>query len=88
MGASKNDLIEDSFFNNNYIDGGENSCGSFETEEAIKRCYTARKPNKPPFIPFITLSDEEQESWDYMKLTNEEKEIKENEFLKQYGINF
>ena len=88
MGASKNDLIEDSFFNNHYANDGENACGSFETEEAIKRCYTARKPNKPPFIPFITLSDEEQESWDYMKLTNEEKEIKENEYLKQHGINF
>lgn len=86
MNASKKDLIEDSFFNNHYANDGESACGSFETEEAIKRCYTARKPNKPPFIPFITLTKEDQARWDYLKLTNEEKDLRNDEYLKTYGI--
>ena len=88
MGASKNDLIEDSFFNDHFIDDGEHACGSFSTDEYIRRCEVKIKPNVPPYVPFVPLSKHEQESWDYMKLTYEEKEKKENEHLKQYGINF
>ena len=82
MGASKNDLIEDAFFNIHFIDG----CGSFETEEAMKRCYALRKPIGPPPLPFIKFTQHDKESWDYLKQSNEEKELKEYKYLKSKGI--
>ena len=86
MGASKNDLIQDAFFNIHFIDGGDNSCGSFETQEAVKRCYALRKPIGPPPLPFIKFTQHDKESWDYLKQSNEEKEMKEDKFLKSKGI--
>ena len=86
MGASKNNFIEDAFFNSHFIDGGDNSCGSFETEEAMKRCYPISKPAIPPPLPFVKFTQHDKESWDYLKQTNSEKEMKEDKYLKSKGI--
>ena len=86
MGASKNDQIEDSFFNSHFIDDGQHACGSFETEEAIKACYLPRKPNVPPPLPFVKFTQQDKERWDYLKLTDAEKELREDEYLKSKGI--
>ena len=56
MGASKNNMIEDSFFNKHWVDDGDN-VGSFESDWAIENCY----PNKWKPFPFRvnTLTAEE-----------------------------
>lgn len=88
MGASKNNQIDDAFFNSEVIDGGENSCNSFATEAYLKTNVPRKKP-EPPAQKFIPQTAHEKETYDYLKLTNEEKTAKENEhLLKNHGFKF
>ena len=75
MGYSKKHFIED----------GEN-VGSYESDEAIKRCYSTIAQAGPPTQIYVNMSAHEKETWEYLKLTEEEKQKKEDQFLANYGI--
>jgi hypothetical protein len=85
MGANKKNFMDDAFFNKYFALDGDN-VGSHETEEAIRMCYPKQAPAAPPPMPYVEMTSHEKETWEYLKLTNEEKEKKEEEFLAKYGI--
>ena len=62
MGASKNNMIEDSFFNPHWTDDGDN-VGSFESDESIRWNYIERKPF--PFRVNTLTAEEMQREKEY-----------------------